>query len=170
MTMDYCMQCGTKLEIHPLEGEGDVPYCPHCQDYRFPVFNAAVSMIVLNPSKDKILLIQQYGRKNNILVAGYINKGENAEHAVRREVEEEMGLELSRIHFNKTEYFEPSNTLMINFTCVAKSDDLSHMTSEVDYAAWYSFKDAAKQIRQHSLAQNFLNYYLTTITQKNNDQ
>lgn len=49
------MQCGTKLEKKWLESEGkEIPYCPTCKDYRFPVFNTAVSMIVMNEDKDKI--------------------------------------------------------------------------------------------------------------------
>lgn len=154
--MKYCVECGTKLEKRFLEGEGDIPFCPNCNEFRFPIFNCAVSMEVLNPDKNKVILIQQYGRKFNILVAGYINKGEGAEHAVKREVKEELGLNVGEIRFNKSKYYEPSNTLMINFSCVADSEDLSHMTAEVDKAAWYTFEEAKKEIRQGSLAEEFL--------------
>ena len=107
-----------------------VPFCPSCNTYRFPIFNTAISTEVLY--KDKILLIQQYGRKNYILVAGYINKGESAEEALKREVKEEIGLNVTGCSFVKSEYFPPSNTLMINFSCTVDSDDLSNMTKEVD--------------------------------------
>ena len=92
--MKYCYECGERLTERELENEGIVQYCEKCGEYRFPIFSTAVSMIVENPDKTKILLIQQYGRKNNILVAGYVNKGENAESAVMREVMEETGLEI----------------------------------------------------------------------------
>lgn len=143
-----------------LEGEGIIPYCEHCQTYRFPIFSTAVSMVVRNPENSKILLIKQYGRDWNILVAGYVNKGEAAEHAVAREVMEEMGLQVSDIRFNRSEYFEPSNTLMLNFTCIADTDDLSGMTDEVDSAAWYPFTEAASQVKQESLAEKFLLSFL----------
>ena len=58
-SMNYCVQCGTKLIEKELVGEGMVPYCTSCQEFRFPYFNVAVSMIVKNPAEDKILLIQQ---------------------------------------------------------------------------------------------------------------
>ena len=76
MEMKYCMQCGCKLDEKYLMGEGMVPYCPACQEFRFPVYNTAVSMIVMNKELDKVLLIKQYGRDSYILVAGYVNKGE----------------------------------------------------------------------------------------------
>ena len=158
--MNYCVECGTRLELRDCPGEGMIPYCPSCKAVRFPIFNTAVSMEVLNPSKDRILLIRQYGKKRNILVAGYVNRGECAEHTVVREVRAEMGLHVSDVRFQKSKFFEPSNTLMLNFSCVADTEDLSGMTSEVDFAQWYSFEQAAEQIAPNSLAQEFLNHFL----------
>ena len=121
--MKYCYECGTKLTEKFLENEGMIPYCETCQEFRFPIFSTAVSMEIFNPEKDKVLLIQQYGKKRNILVAGYVNKGESAEHAMVREVMEEVGLHVVEYKFNRSEYFEKSNTLMINFACVVDSED-----------------------------------------------
>ena len=73
--MNYCMECGTELEAKHLENEGNIPYCNSCEGYRFPVFNTAVSMVILNKEQDKILLIKQYGGADYILCAGYVNKG-----------------------------------------------------------------------------------------------
>ena len=39
--------------------DGLVPYCPTCKQFRFPMFNSAISTIIFNPTKDKILLIKQ---------------------------------------------------------------------------------------------------------------
>ena len=70
----YCFECGTALIEKELEEEGIVPYCPKCQQYRFPMYNVAVSMIVVDEETGKILLIQQYGKPSYILVAGYVNR------------------------------------------------------------------------------------------------
>ena len=59
--MNYCMQCGTRLHLRHHETEGEVPYCDTCGEFRYPVFNTAVSMLVMNEAKDRIILIQQYG-------------------------------------------------------------------------------------------------------------
>ena len=154
--MSYCEKCGTLLVERFLENEGMIPYCEHCGQYRFPMFNTAVSMVVYSPDHSKILLIQQYGKARNILVAGYVNKGEAAEHALSREVMEEIGLTVTECCFNKSEYFEKSNTLMLNFACRVDSDDLSHKTDEVDEAAWYTPEEARKAICHDSLAERFL--------------
>ena len=108
--MKYCYECGAPLTEKYLEREGMVQYCPQCKQFRFPIFNTAVSMEVLSPDKTQVLLIQQYGKQRNILVAGYVNRGEAAEKTVAREVKEEVGLDVCDIHFNTSQFFEPSNT------------------------------------------------------------
>ena len=41
--MKCCYECGTPLVEKYLEKEGMVPYCPKCGQFRFPIFNTAVS-------------------------------------------------------------------------------------------------------------------------------
>ena len=76
--MKYCYECGEKLIEKELEHEGIVPFCPRCNKFVFPIFSAAVSMIVVDKNQTKTLIIKQYGRSFYNLVAGYINKGESA--------------------------------------------------------------------------------------------
>ena len=153
--MNYCMECGAKLTIKPLKGEGEVPYCEHCKSFVFPIFSTACSMIVMNPAQDKILLIKQYGRADYILVAGYVNKGEDAEAAALREIREELGVEAAAIRFNRTHYFGPSNTLMINFRVLLPSEEI-HPNEEIDDWQWFSLPEARKMVRPNSLARDFL--------------
>lgn len=155
--MNYCTECGTKLELKYLENEGVIPYCKSCKKFCFPLFNVAISAIVYDPKGEKIVLIQQYGKDKNILVAGYVNKGENAEQTLVREVQEELHLHVTDCCYNMSEYFKKSNTLMLNFACIADSDDLSHIAKpEVDYAAWYTPGEAKEAISHGSLAEKFL--------------
>ncbi len=157
--MNYCMQCGTKLIPKDHDTEGVVPFCENCGEFRYPVFNTAVSMVVTNPSRDKVILIQQYGRPFYILVAGYVNKGEDAEDAAARELREELGIEARDIHFNHSHYFAPSNTLMLNFT-VMVDDTSANPNWEIDSWKWFSIEEARSQIKPGSLAEAFLKGYL----------
>ncbi len=156
----FCVECGTELIDKELENEGIIPFCPSCGEHRFPQYNVAVSMITIDKNTGKILLIQQYGRPSYILVAGYVNRGETEEHAVAREVMEETGLHVTDIHFNRTHFFEPSNTLMCNFTAYVDNADGIHVNSEVDSFSWFEPEEARKNIRPDSLAQEFLNAWL----------
>lgn len=159
--MKYCYECGTKLVMKELDGEGEVSWCECCKAFRFPIFNTAVSMEVLSPNRDKIVLIKQYGRDKYILVAGYVNRGECAEEAVIREAREELGVEVEDVQFNKSEFYEPSNTLMLNFSCVAKTEELHIAEKEVDSARWFTIEEVEREIFQGSLAHRFLSAFLT---------
>ena len=158
--MKYCQECGTALTEKELEHEGIIPYCPKCRDYRFPMYNVAVSMIVVNEENQKTLLIKQYGKDFFRLVAGYVNRTESLERAAVRELKEETGMTAERVVFNRTRFFEPSNTLMCNFTTFVKDDSELNPNYEIDYCEWFSFDEARKAIDPNILAGQFLNAYL----------
>ena len=159
----FCTKCGTAFETRELEGEGTVQFCPKCGEYHFPVFNTACSMIVIDPKDKKILLIKQYGRDSYALVAGYVNRGEDAENTVAREILEETGLVATKISFNRTKYFEKSNTLMLNWTAEIEDATKLKLNGEVDSCRWFTFEEARKNIRPGSLAQWFLDSYLDSL-------
>lgn len=160
MIAKFCHECGTKLTQKELENEGIIPFCPKCEAYRFPVYNVAVSMIVINKKTDKILLIKQYGKDYYVLVAGYVNRMEQLEHAVAREIKEETGINVSQIKFNRTRFYEPSDVLMCNFTAFVEDDSDFCVNEEIDDYCWFTYEEARKNIRQNSLAAYFLNAYL----------
>ena len=157
--MKYCYECGTKLIYKELEHEGLISFCTSCNQFRFPIYSTAVSMIVMNKNMSKILLIKQYNKDRFILVAGYINKGESAEDACIRELKEETSLDVIKLIFNKTEYFEKSNTLMINFGVIV-GDEFVIKNYEIDSYEWFDIDDARINSAKNSLASKFLdNFY-----------
>ncbi len=162
IAMKYCMECGSSLVQKELKHEGIIPYCPTCMQYRFEIFNTAVSMIVWNKEKNQVLLIEQYGKKRYILVAGYINKAENAEAAAQREIVEEVGLHTVELHFQKTEYYAPSNTLMINFVAIVDSMDVKP-NYEIDDYAWFSIEEGLEKIAKGSLAERFYRMFMEKV-------
>lgn len=157
--MNFCPKCGNKLYLKELNNEGLIPYCNNCQKYHFETFSCAVIMIVINKDRTKTLLIQQYGKKRNILVAGYINKGESAESACVRELKEEVGLTASKLIFQKSEFHEKSNCLMLNYVVYVDDDNITS-NEEIDLYKWYDLKTAKTAIADGSLAQKFyLSFY-----------
>ena len=160
MSMNFCTEGGEKLQLRYHESEGkELPYCPRCGAFRYPVFNTAVSMIVLSRDKSRLILIQQYSKPWNVLCAGYVNQGEDAEDAVAREVREELGLTVETLRFNHSRYYPRTNTLMLNFTVTVAEED-PHPNWEVDAWRWFTPEEARAGIKPGSLAAAFLNGYL----------
>ena len=155
----FCIQCGSPL-IKQLDNEKSlVPFCQTCQTFQYDPFNVAVSMILLNPKRDKVLLVKQYGLENFRLVAGYINKGDNATECIKKELYEELKLDSLEMRYNDTAYFEPSNTLMINYIVTLNSEEVE-CNEEIDEAVWMTFDQACKIIKPNSLAELFLRKFL----------
>lgn len=100
-------------------------------------------------------MIQQYGRTDNILIAGYINKGENAKETLIREIKEETGLNVKEYLYNDNSYFKQSETLIHNYVAVVDSENYQ-LTNEVDQAKWFLINEAVMAIKPESLAKSFL--------------
>ena len=86
--------------------------------------------------------------------------GPEVSEGMRREIKEETGMTVSRIKFNRTSFFEPSNTLMCNFTAFVKDASELSPNREIDSYQWFTPEEARQNIRPNSLAERFLNAYL----------
>lgn len=137
-------------------GEGLVPYCKNCGQFRFPQFATAVSMVVTNRAKDKILLAKHKGDDDYILFAGYIKKGETAEKAVTREFREETKLNTVKYKYMSSRYHEPRNVLMLNFILMIEDGEPVLDEKELDEVRWFPVEEAQKHIKKDSTAAAFL--------------
>ena len=144
-------------------GEGLIPYCKSCGEFRFPQFSAAVSMVVTNRAKDKILLARNVGQDEFVLFAGYIKKGETAEKAVVREFKEETNLNTVKAKYMSSRYHEPRNVLMLNFLMIAEDGEITIDTKELDEAKWFTPAEALDAIKKNSIAETFLKNALVEI-------
>ena len=145
MSGKYCQECGTALTEKYLENEGMIPFCPKCNQYRFPMYNVAVSMIVVNKMTGKILLIKQYGRPFFILVAGYVNRTESLEHAAIREIKEETGLSIDFVPgFRETTMYDlPGGKQKTVVLFLAEcTEPLKIENNEIKNALWLSVRQA----------------------------
>jgi NAD+ diphosphatase len=159
----YCTECGEKLALVLHKQEGLVPFCKNCNEYRFPQFATAVSMVVTNRTKDKILLARHKEQQDYILFAGYVKKGETAEKAVTREFKEETKLNVVKFKYMSSKYHEPRNVLMLNYLIVAENGDVVIDQSEIDEVGWFTFDEALNVVRKQSTAEAFLKNALVEL-------
>lgn len=158
METNYCMRCGARLGVRVHPTDGPVPYCASCGDYRYPVFSTAISLVVTDAEETRMILIRQYGEPEEVLVAGYVDKGETAEQAARRELREELGLEAQSLRYLGSHYYEPSETLMLNFHTTAAQKEASP-NDEIDSWRWCAVGEARRAVRPGGLADTLLRDY-----------
>ncbi|MGN0817978.1 MAG: NAD(+) diphosphatase [Candidatus Coproplasma sp.] len=152
----YCVECGEKLALVVHKQEGLVPFCKNCNEYRFPQFATAVSMVVTNRNRDAILLARHIGQDDYILFAGYVKKGETAEKAVTREFKEETKLNVVKYKYMSSKYHEPRNVLMLNYLVVAENGEVTVDANEIEEVRWFTFDEALENVRKQSTAETFL--------------
>lgn len=96
----FCPRCAT--EADPV---GEVPF--HCDQCGFKFFFGPVAAVggVVRDSSGQILLIERArdpGKGMLGMPGGFVDAGETAEEALRREVQEEVGLEVQQLRFLTT--------------------------------------------------------------------
>ncbi len=131
----FCGKCGSPMK--PKADERAIA-CTSCNNLAFPKISPAVITAIL--CGDKILLARNASFTNNrfALIAGYVDVGETLEQAVRREIKEEVGLEIKKLHYYKSQPWPMSGSLMVGF--IAEADDQQPImidNIEIVEAGWF---------------------------------
>ncbi len=161
MRFKCCPECGEKLIMKPIGDEGDVPFCERCSRPWFDMFSSAVIVLVVNEDGEAVLLKQNYmSDQYMVLISGFIKPGESAEDTARREVLEEVGLELEKNKLVATYWFERGGMMMIAFIARAKKAELK-LSGEVDEARWIPCEEAITLVHPKGApSHNLLDEYL----------
>jgi NAD+ diphosphatase len=124
--------------------------CWACKTEWFPRTDPVVIMLVTD--RDRCLLAHEhrYGEKMYSALAGYIEPGEDIEHAVRREVREETDIKVGEVSYHSSQPWPFPHTLMIGCFGQAESVDITVDSSELADARWFTREDARLMLeRRH---------------------
>lgn len=134
----FCGRCGTPTE--PVPGER-ARRCPACGLTAFPRLSPAI--IVLIERGDAILLARGRGFAPGRfgIVAGFVEPGESLEEAVRREIREEVGLEIDQPRYFGSQPWPFPHGVMIGFTAHHASGEIVLDPTELAEAGWYTLDD-----------------------------
>jgi NAD+ diphosphatase len=83
-----------------------------------------------------------YDQKMYSALAGFIEPGEDIEHAVRREVLEETSITVGAVTYHSSQPWPFPHSLMIGCFGRAETTDITIDSGEIADARWFSRKDA----------------------------
>ena len=131
----FCPACGTPLEAIP---GGWGRSCPNGDYQGYPPVTPAV--LVLIHDGDRILLTHKpgWGPRHSI-IAGFVEPGETLEQCVRREVFEEVGVEVDSVTYAGSQPWPFPDQLMIGFTVHYAGGLVQPDQQELDEATWFTF-------------------------------
>ena len=148
----YCPHCGEKLVKKEIGDEGLIPYCNNCQIPLWDMFTTSIICAVVNEYNEIALLRQEYvSTTKHVCVAGIMQLGESAEETVKREVKEELGLDVLRLQYMRSYVYEKKEMLMLGFKVEVKKAEFQ-LSQEVDAAEWVAYENALDKLKEGSIA------------------
>ncbi len=133
-THRFCGGCGKATST--IE-KGRAVYCEACSLSVYPRISPCI--IVLVTRRDQMLLAAAAGfqRRFYSTLAGFIEPGETCEQAVKREVLEEVGVEVNKITYFDSQSWPFPSQLMLGFTAEWIANDISPDLNEIEDADWF---------------------------------
>jgi len=134
-THRYCGVCGTPTEEKPDER---AKRCPACGYVAYPRVSPAMMVLV---TRDRELLLARARRFPTAMysaLAGFVEPGESIEDCIRREVREEVGVEVARLAYFSSQSWAFPHSLMIAFTAEYAGGEINPDREEIVDARWFA--------------------------------
>ena len=131
----FCGRCGKATENKTNER---AKICPRCGLINYPRLSPA--MIVAVRKGNRILLAhsKRFPGKFYSVLAGFVEPGETLEECVKREVREEVGIEVQNVRYFGSQPWPFPDSLMIAFTADYAGGEMQIDGLEIADAGWFS--------------------------------
>jgi len=145
----FCSSCGQPL-VRSVAGAGSK--CSACTSVFYPTTSPVGIVSIGDPETDKLLLIRQprYPKGMFSCIAGFLDVGETLEDCVRREVAEEVGMEVESVQYKCSQHWPfPAGSLMIGCHAVATPGQLPDPCMvELEEARWFSREQVREAVER----------------------
>lgn len=137
-THRYCGACATPTETTDASRASA---CPSCREVFYPRLAPAVMALVTRQTSAGRELLLARGRRFQSPVysalAGFVEPSESLEECVRREVLEEVGLQVGRLRYFASEAWPFPHSLMIGFLAEHLGGEIACQPEEIADAQWF---------------------------------
>ncbi len=127
----YCGRCGTPTEA---KTEERARACPACRLAVYPRISPAIMALVRREGEILLGRSPHFPPGMYSALAGFLEPGETLEQCLAREVEEEVGVQVSRIRYYASQPWPFPNSLMIAFICDWVSGEIRPQAGEIEDA------------------------------------
>lgn len=154
---NFCGRCGSKTE-HKVNERAKI--CPNCNLVEYPRTSPAIIVAVIKDGK--LLLAHNARFENNMysLVAGFVDLNETLEDCVRREVFEEIGIQIKNIKYLNSQSWPFPNSLMMGFLAEYASGEINVDGVEINHAAWFSKDNLPTLPPKFTIARKVIDKYI----------
>ena len=135
-THRYCGRCGTPTRDKPGERAKE---CPACGHVAFPRVSPAMMVLVTRGREVLLARAPRFPPGMYSALAGFVEPGETIEDCIRREVREEVGIEVDNIAYFASQSWAFPHSLMIAYTAEYAGGELTPDETEIAEARWFAW-------------------------------
>ena len=135
-THRYCGRCGTRTRDKDGERAKE---CPNCGYTAYPRVTPAMMALVTHGRNLLLARSHRFPHGMYSALAGFVEPGETIEDCIRREVREEVGIEIREIRYFSSQSWAFPHSLMIAYTAEYAGGELRPDESEIAEARWFAW-------------------------------
>ena len=154
----FCGRCGTQTLRKQTE---HARVCPSCNLQHYPRISSAIIVAIVKD--DQLLLARGVNfpdKKIFSVLAGFMEPGESLEECVRREVFEEVGIQVKNITYFKSQSWPFPDSLMVGFTADHDSGQISIDPEEILEAGWFDVDHLPKTPAKYSISGKLIDWFV----------
>ena len=160
----YCGRCGTPTVLRTHEHARS---CPACQLVVYPRIAPVVMGLILRDQQILLARSPHFAPGVYSAIAGYCEPGESLEVALKREIREEVALEVRNIQYFKSQSWPFPHSLMVAFTCHYQSGIVVPQAGEIEDARWFSIDALPALPHPVSIARQLIDATLALMKSRN---
>lgn len=154
----YCGRCGGKMD----ESADEVAMnCSKCGNIVYPRISPAVIIAITKGEQILLAHAAKFTGSMYSVIAGFVEPGETLEECVRREIMEEVGLQVKDVRYFASQPWPYPDSLMIAFTAEYESGGIRIDEKEITDAHWYSRDNLPELPSSVSVARKLIDAWLS---------
>jgi NAD+ diphosphatase len=152
-THRFCGRCGAATEA---KREERVRVCPACKLSAYPRVAPAVMALVKRGTQLLLARSPHFPPGLYSALAGFVEPGESLEQCLAREVEEEVGVQISNTRYFASQSWPFPHSLMIAFVCDYAGGEIRPQETEIEAANWFEVLQLPKLPSKISIARRLI--------------
>lgn len=160
-TSKFCGCCGGTMTVLSQEL---VMKCSLCNHLVYPRISPAIIIAVTRGNQILLARAKHFPPNRYSVIAGFVETGETLEECVRRELKEEVGVQVHNINYFGSQPWPFPDSLMIAFTAQCSTEEITIDNQEIVAAAWFSASNLPTIPDKPSIGRQLIDWFIERST------
>jgi NAD+ diphosphatase len=157
----FCGRCGTATARDVSER---CVRCPRCELAVYPRVSPAIIVLVRRGAEALLARSARFTTGFYSTLAGFVEPGESLEETLRREVREEVGVEIANVRYFGSQPWPFPHSLMVGFVADHASGDIVVDGEEIEDARWFRADALPPVPPRLSIARQLIDAWVGEVT------